>query len=92
MPSATVKAKEIEYFPLNKPEDWGKALAFAVGEGYRGSFEAYQDVAGEVWHIELNGPGNPAPVTATLTDVLVWDGYHFESMTHEMFSAKHDVD
>lgn len=92
MPTATVKPNEITYLPLSRPEDWGRALAFAMQQGYRGKFEGGKDASGNEGVVfECNGPGNPVPVTGTTTDVLVWDGTRFESMTYDAFSAKHDV-
>lgn len=92
MPSATVKPNEVTYLPLSEPEDWGRALAFALMQGYRGKFEGGVDASGSEGVVfECNGPGNPTPVVGTTTDVLVWDGYRFESMTHASFVAKYEV-
>lgn len=90
MPSATTKPQTVTYFALNTPGDLGEALNTALAIGYRGKVEAYPDGNGNaVWHIELNGPGNPSPVVAGLGDVFTWDGLRLESMAQDAFSAKY---
>lgn len=92
MPSATTNPISVTYVLLNTPSDMGNALDTALTIGYRGKVEAYTDEAGtEVWHIELNGPGNSTPVGAGLTDVLIWDGARLESMSQTEFATKYTL-
>lgn len=89
VPSATTKPVTVTYVLLNTPADMGNALNTALGIGYRGKVEAYQDGAnGNKWHIELNGPGNPTPVGAGLGDVLIWDPPRLASMSQTDFTVK----
>lgn len=90
MPNAIANSVTVEYRALNVPADWGEALDWAMGFGYRGTVEMYVDEStNPVWHLELNGDANPAPVGADMTDVIVWNGVSMISMTQDFFTTNY---
>lgn len=88
MPSVTTKIT-ITYFSIASPGDMADALVAAMGMGYRGKIDAYQNPLDEedVWSLELHGPANPNPVVCTFGDVLVWDGTYLKVMPLSDFTA-----
>ncbi len=89
MPQAEIKPATVDYDPLETAAQMGAALGYALGRGYRGSVQGYTDSMGVlVLRIEVNGPGNPQPVTAAAGDVLVWDGSRYEAMNATEFLAR----
>lgn len=90
MPTAVANSVSVDYRSLDTPLAWGDAQNWALGFGYRSTVEVYTDESGNpVWHIELNGPGNLLPVSAGLTDVLVWDEVSMNALTQDAFAARY---
>ena len=93
MPTCTTIPTTATYYPLSDPAELATALAAAIDFGYRGTIVAHEDplTTQTVWSLELNGPGNPFPVTVTVGDVIVWDGTVVYAMTAEVFTTKYAV-
>ena len=94
MPQATSKPEQITFFPLSSPIDLGNALNASLGIGYRGTISAFKNLDGtDVWSVELNGPGNPQPVYASLNYVFIWHGTpgFLESLTGPRFLELYDI-
>jgi len=90
MPQAYTKVTEVTYFPITSAAELAAALDAALTIGYRGSVSAYMDGDTEVWGIELNGPGNSAPVKGAIGDVFVWNGSALASMREVDFQARYN--
>ena len=90
MPEATTKPVTVTYFTCTTARDFADVLSFIVAHNYRGTLAAYIDGKSnaEMWTFEANGPGNPSPVTATLGDVITWDGTRLDVMTQVAFTER----
>lgn len=86
MPEITVS---VSYETVDTPAEMADQLQTAIERGWYGTITAIRHDGVDKWVLVLNIPTNPAPVTVTFGDVLLWDGTAYQSLDQDTFNERY---